>query len=143
MNGLASTLMDDGLSGPYRKYYAKVAARQLLGWKISDILLLGACIVTLENATMKKFGLGLAALLLAAQPFVAGVAMAQSAPNAPAAAANDSEKEICKAEKPTGTRLAKKKVCKTKAEWDEFYRLQRAETEQMQRNDMAIKTPKG
>lgn len=99
---------------------------------------------------MKKFGLGLAALVLAAQPFVAGIAMAQAAPagDAPAAAASaaaadDADKEICKGEKPTGTRLAKKKVCRTKAEWDEFYRLQRAETEQMQRNDMAIKTPKG
>ncbi|AUN30921.1 hypothetical protein [Niveispirillum cyanobacteriorum] len=98
---------------------------------------------------MKKFGLGVAALMLAAQPFVAGLAMAQAAPagDAPAAAgavaADDANKEICKGEKPTGTRLAKKKVCRTKAEWDEFYRLQRAETEQMQRNDMAIKTPKG
>lgn len=99
---------------------------------------------------MKKFGLGLATLLLAAQPFVAGIAMAQSAPSdgtqaasGTSADANDADKEICKGEKPTGTRLAKKKVCRTKAEWDEFYRLQRAETEQMQRNDMAIKTPKG
>lgn len=97
---------------------------------------------------MKKFGLRLAALMLAAQPFVAGIAMAQNTaagdtPTAGAAAANDADKEICKGEKPTGTRLAKKKVCRTKAEWDEFYRLQRAETEQMQRNDMAIKTPKG
>lgn len=94
---------------------------------------------------MKKFGLGLAALVLAAQPFVAGIAMAQAAPagDAPAAAvAEDAGKEICKGEKPTGTRLAKKKVCRTKAEWDEFYRLQRQETEQMQRNDMANKTPK-
>jgi len=88
---------------------------------------------------MKKFGLGVAALLLATQPFVAGIAMAQTAP---AAVAEDSSKEICKGEKPTGTRLAKKKVCRTKAEWDEFYRLQRQETEQMQRNDMANKTPK-
>lgn len=98
---------------------------------------------------MNKFGLGVAALMLAAQPFVAGLAMAQAAPagDTPAAAgavaADDANKEICKGEKPTGTRLAKKKVCRTKAEWDEFYRLQRAETEQMQRNDMAIKTPKG
>jgi hypothetical protein len=124
-----------------------VAARQLLAQDFSVIIRLGACIVTLENATMKKFGLGFAALLLAAQPFVAGIAMAQAAPAgyapAAAAAANDADKEICKGEKPTGTRLAKKKVCRTKAEWDEFYRLQRAETEQMQRNDMAIKTPKG
>ncbi|MBP7334657.1 hypothetical protein [Niveispirillum sp.] len=96
---------------------------------------------------MTKFGLGVAALLLAAQPFVAGMAMAQqTAPtgNAPAAgvSADDADKEICKGEKPTGTRLAKKKVCRTKAEWDEYYRLQRTETEQMQRNDMANKTPK-
>ncbi|WP_094455594.1 hypothetical protein [Niveispirillum lacus] len=93
---------------------------------------------------MKKFGLGLVALLLAAQPFATGIAAAQTAPATDApAAANAAEREICKAEKPTGTRLAKKKTCRTKAEWDEFYRLQRAETEQMQRNDMANKTPKG
>lgn len=95
---------------------------------------------------MKKFGLGLATLLLAAQPFVTGIAVAQTttANDTPsAAAASAAEREICKSEKPTGTRLAKKKTCRTKAEWDEFYRLQRAETEQMQRNDMANKTPKG
>ncbi|MFV3127388.1 hypothetical protein [Niveispirillum sp. KHB5.9] len=57
-------------------------------------------------------------------------------------AASEADKPICKKEKETGSRLAAKKVCRTKAEWDEFYRQQRAETEQMQRNDMATKTPK-
>lgn len=58
------------------------------------------------------------------------------------AAASEADKPICKKEKETGSRLAAKKVCRTKQEWDEFYRQQRAETEQMQRNDMATKTPK-
>lgn len=83
----------------------------------------------------------LTAVLVAAPVFVAH---AQSGGGqAPAAtAASEADKQICKKEKETGSRLAAKKVCRTKAEWDEFYRQQRAETEQMQRNDMAIKTPK-
>lgn len=95
---------------------------------------------------MNKLGLALAAAMLSAQPFMAMGAMAETTNTAPAAAPvsadSDSEKEICKSQKPTGTRLAKKKICKTKAEWDEFNRLQREETDQMQRNDMANKTPK-
>lgn len=67
---------------------------------------------------------------------------AQSGANQPPTAASEADKQICKKEKETGSRLAAKKVCRTKAEWDEFYRQQRAETEQMQRNDAAIKTPK-
>lgn len=87
-------------------------------------------------------------MMLAALALLTGSpALAQTDP-APAAAAasvtsTDDNKQICKKEKPTGSRLAAKKVCRTKAEWDEFYRQQRQETEQMQRNDMAIKTPKG
>lgn len=72
----------------------------------------------------------------------ATIAHAQSGSNQAPAAAAEADKQICKKEKETGSRLAAKKVCRTKAEWDEFYRQQRAETEQMQRNDMANKTPK-
>lgn len=96
---------------------------------------------------MKISSFVLGALLLAAQPLMATTVLAQEgaapqADSAKAPAAADADKEICKGEKPTGTRLAKKKVCRTKAEWDEYYRQQREETEQMQRNDMANKTPK-
>ena len=78
--------------------------------------------------------------VLSAMPVM--IVHAQSAGNQTPAAANEADKQICKKEKETGSRLASKKVCRTKAEWDEFYRQQRAETEQMQRNDAAIKTPK-
>lgn len=96
---------------------------------------------------MKISSFALGALLLAAQPLMATTVLAQdSAPaqadSAKAPVAEDANKEICKGEKPTGTRLAKKKVCRTKAEWDEYYRQQREETEHMQRNDMANKTPR-
>ncbi len=73
------------------------------------------------------------------------VSHAQSSDGQPPAAGKittEAEKQICKKEKEVGSRLTSKKTCRTKAEWDEFYRLQRAETEQMQRNDMATKTPK-
>ncbi len=96
---------------------------------------------------MRISSLLLGALLLAAQPLMATAALAQqdaapSADGAKAPVAEDANKEICKGEKPTGTRLAKKKICRTKAEWDEYYRQQREETEHMQRNDMANKTPR-
>ncbi|MBP7334658.1 hypothetical protein [Niveispirillum sp.] len=88
----------------------------------------------------------LSATLLAMPLAVSGQAQAQQdtkdAPAAGGVAASAAEKQICKKDKEIGSRLASKKVCRTKAEWDEFYRQQRAETEQMQRNDMATKTPK-
>jgi hypothetical protein len=96
---------------------------------------------------MRIASFALGAFLLAAQPLMATAAMAQEGAAAPTESAKppvaeDANKEICRGEKPTGTRLAKKKVCRTKAEWDEYYRQQREETEHMQRNDMANKTPR-
>lgn len=89
------------------------------------------------------------AIALYAMTLAAPAAFAQQQPaqdGQPQAAApvvaNEADKPICKKEQQLGTRLGGKKTCKTKAEWDEFYRQQRAETEQMQRNDMANKTPK-
>jgi Ni/Co efflux regulator RcnB len=103
---------------------------------------------------MKKMIFSLTVALLAAQP-MAVAAWAQASqeqvattpPPAPAVAAEpadpDANKEICKAQTSTGSRLAKKKVCRTKAEWDEINRIQRQDAEQMQRGDMAIRTPRG
>jgi invasion protein IalB len=85
------------------------------------------------------YAMGLAAPAALAQQAPAPEAQPQAA--APVVA-NDADKPICKKEQVLGTRLGGKKTCRTKAEWDEFYRQQRAETEQMQRNDMANKTPK-
>lgn len=94
---------------------------------------------------MRGFAIITLALALLALPSLSAHAQS-SGGQSPAAtgspATSEADKPICKKEKETGSRLAAKKVCRTKAEWDEFYRQQRAETEQMQRNDMAIKTPK-
>lgn len=90
-------------------------------------------------------GLTMMIMVAALTAGATGVSHAQSSDSqAPAAGktTTEAEKQICKKDKEVGSRLATKKVCRTKAEWDEFYRLQRAETEQMQRNDMANKTPK-
>lgn len=89
------------------------------------------------------------AIALYAMTLAAPAAFAQQSPTqdgqpqatAPVVA-SETEKQICKKEKELGSRLGGKKTCKTKTEWDEFHRQQRAETEQMQRNDMANKTPK-
>jgi predicted lipoprotein len=103
---------------------------------------------------MRKMIFSLTVVLLAAQP-MATTAWAQASQEqvattpspAPAAAAeatdSDANKEICKAQTSTGSRLAKKKVCRTKAEWDEINRIQRQDAEQMQRGDMANRTPRG
>ncbi|MDG5495765.1 hypothetical protein [Niveispirillum sp. BGYR6] len=103
---------------------------------------------------MKNMIASLAVVMLMTQP-MAATAWAQSsqdqvatspaapAAQAPAEADPDANREICKAQTTTGSRLAKKKVCRTKAEWDEQYRLQRQEAEQMQRGDMANRTPRG
>jgi hypothetical protein len=91
---------------------------------------------------MRGFVPFILAVALTSGPAVVAYAQAAGGQAPAASAASEADKQICKKEKETGSRLAAKKVCRTKAEWDEFYRQQRAETEQMQRNDMANKTPK-
>lgn len=90
---------------------------------------------------MRGFAPYILAAALTVAPALASHAQS-SGGQTPAATTSEADKPICKKEKETGSRLATKKVCRTKAEWDEFYRQQRAETEQMQRNDAASKTPK-
>lgn len=59
-------------------------------------------------------------------------------PSAPAivteTADPDANKQICKAQKVTGTRLSSKKVCKTKAEWEAFTRDQRENANELLRD---------
>ncbi|WP_154667285.1 hypothetical protein [Niveispirillum irakense] len=61
-----------------------------------------------------------------------------ASPSAPAIVTEttdpDANKQICKSQKVTGTRLSSKKVCKTKAEWDEFTRSQRENANEMLRD---------
>jgi hypothetical protein len=91
---------------------------------------------------MNKFGLMLVAVTLSAQPFANAWAQGGSASSTAAAKGDDSGKQICKADNPTGTRVSSKKICKTKAEWDEFNRQQRADAQRIQNNalDQKIQT---
>lgn len=92
---------------------------------------------------MNKFGLALVATVLSVQPFLLSVALAETNPAAaPATVKTDDDREICKSDKPTGTRVSAKKVCKTKAEWEEYNRQQRADAQRIQGNalDQKIQT---
>lgn len=60
---------------------------------------------------MRKLNLLAAMALLS---LAGGTAVAEEKPAKPA-----KEKKICKGEATSGTRLAKKRVCKTRAEWDQ------------------------
>lgn len=59
-------------------------------------------------------------------------------PSAPAivteTADPDANKQICKSQKVTGSRLSSKKVCKTKVEWEAFTREQRENANEMLRD---------
>lgn len=56
---------------------------------------------------------------------------AQTSSPAPGSAA-DKDKKICKAETPTGSLVARKKVCKTRAQWDAELREAQDVTQKMQ-----------
>jgi len=64
----------------------------------------------------------IAAFLAAAAPADAGT---------PAA---DKDKKICKSSATTGTRLARTRVCMTKAQWDLHYRTTERNTEELRRS---------
>lgn len=63
---------------------------------------------------------------------VAGTAPAEAVA-APAASATDPNERICESIPEIGSRLAKKRVCATRAEWDERRRLDREAVEQAQK----------
>jgi hypothetical protein len=68
---------------------------------------------------------------------VVALALAATAPAetvaAPAANAADPNEKICENIVPVGSRLAKKRVCATRAEWEERRRLDRQAVEQAQK----------
>ena len=68
-------------------------------------------------------------LVLAAMAFTSA---AQAAP-APSAKNSDPNEVVCERIGTIGTRLATKKVCATRAEWDEKRRLDREAVDQAQR----------
>ena len=47
----------------------------------------------------------------------------------------DANKQICKTQKVTGSRLSSKKICKTKAEWEAFTRSQRENAGELLRDN--------
>jgi len=58
-------------------------------------------------------------------------ALAQQAPR-PAEAAPNLNEVVCQKQEVTGSRLQKKKVCRTRAEWAEMQRLDREELDKTQ-----------
>jgi hypothetical protein len=77
---------------------------------------------------LKRFAPLIAALSLIAIP---APLFAQAAPAS--SAAGDPNERICESIIPVGTRLAKKRVCATRAEWEERRRLDRQAVEQAQK----------
>lgn len=77
---------------------------------------------------LKRLAQLIAALSLIAMP---GPTLAQGAPTS--SAAGDPNEKICENIIPVGSRLAKKRVCATRAEWEERRRLDREAVEQAQK----------
>ena len=72
------------------------------------------------------------AVSLLLSPVAAAPAFAQSVPVAPQAKSHDPNEVVCEKEEETGSRLSSHRVCKTRAEWAEERRLNRADIEKMQ-----------
>lgn len=84
---------------------------------------------------MVKFHrVSLAAVLLASavSPALAQTATTQAAQPATARAAQDPNEVICQKQEETGSRLVKKKVCMTRAEWADRQLQDRQELERAQ-----------
>lgn len=72
-------------------------------------------------------------MLIAAFGFA--VALASAAPvGAEEAAPPLKEKKICKSEAPTGSRLSRRKVCRTAAEWDAIQKQAVQDARELQDN---------
>ena len=57
-----------------------------------------------------------------------------AAPSAPPAGLADPNEVVCEKQEVTGSRLAARRVCRTRAEWAEARRLDRQEVEKVQTN---------
>ena len=71
-----------------------------------------------------------ASTLILAASLVAPSAIAQTAP---ASADRDPNEKVCETSSQVGSRLSKKKICATRAEWAEMKRQDRETVEQVQR----------
>jgi hypothetical protein len=81
-----------------------------------------------------RFRAGIAAAFIAAS-LVAPAHAQQSSPPKPA---RDQNQRVCEDIKPTGSRLATKRFCGTRAEWEEKRRLDKEEVEKAQRMPCAV-----
>jgi hypothetical protein len=79
----------------------------------------------------------LAGVVMAAAP-----ASESTSPDAAARASAYSSKKICREEVDLGTRLGGKRICRTKAEWDQIRMESRRVTERMQEGPSACVPPK-
>ena len=88
----------------------------------------------------------LSAFALAAGTAVPSLAQAPAATSAEPTAASDNaqadyqNEKICRTEDVTGTRLSKKKVCKTRSQWADQQLQDRQEIERVQ-TQRSVKTP--
>ena len=77
------------------------------------------------------------ALMIPAAAFSAEPTVGQPAP----AVKKDKDKRVCKATEETGSRLGRKSICRTQAEWDDISFRQRMEVERKSR--LAASSPTG
>jgi hypothetical protein len=93
----------------------------------------GGTAAGVEEAVMSSISArgGVAALL---SILIGGAAVAQTAPVPPVAPVTvpDLNQVVCEKQEVTGSRLQKKKVCRTRAEWAEMQRLDRQELDRTQ-----------
>lgn len=75
-----------------------------------------------------------AALIVGAAGFVVGQAAAGEVPSSSRRPTNDPNQKICETVTMVGSRLAKKKICATRAEWAERRKLDREVIDDAQRH---------
>jgi invasion protein IalB len=80
---------------------------------------------------------------LAAPAAAQNAAPAQSAAPAASTDKNDPNRIICERQEEIGTRLGGKKVCKTKAQWDEERQQERDALDKFQRQNTSTGSPSG
>ncbi len=72
--------------------------------------------------------------------FLASAAIVQAAPASPQAPTAGPNEKVCETITLTGSRLATKRICATRAEWEERRRSDREEIDKAQRSPCVIQT---
>jgi hypothetical protein len=94
----------------------------------------------LESSKMRKFVVAVSAFGFAAAASAQTPAPAPATSTAEKAQADYLNERICRTEELTGSRLAKKKVCKTRSQWADQQLQDRQEIERVQ-TQRSVKTP--